>query len=228
LTVTADASQSTDTDATPISSYRFNFGDGIIVGPQAGATATHTYTAAGSFTVTVTVNDSGGQSSSASTLVSVKTPTGTNLVGNPGFETNTTGWNNSGRTGVTLTRVSGGHSGSYAAALTNTTSATVPDCTLNDSPNWVTTTQASTYQATVWVRADTAGAKLTLKLREYNGSTFVAQQVTTATLSTSWQQVSVSYVPQNPGVSTLDLNAYVSNAVAGTCFYADDISITTS
>ena len=66
LSVTADASTSTDGDATPIASYRFDFGDGSpVVGPQAGAIATHTYAAGGHYTVTVTVTDTAGLSSSA-------------------------------------------------------------------------------------------------------------------------------------------------------------------
>ena len=71
LAVTANASGSTDTDATPIASYTFDFGDGSVLGPQAGATATHVYTRAGSYTVKVTVTDSSGLSSTASGLVSV-------------------------------------------------------------------------------------------------------------------------------------------------------------
>src|SRR5262249_5716633 len=38
LSVTANASASTDADGT-IASYRFDFGDGTVVGPQSGATA---------------------------------------------------------------------------------------------------------------------------------------------------------------------------------------------
>ena len=73
LGVTADASASTDTDATPIATYQFDFGDGTIVGPQAGATATHTYTTAGNYTVTVTVTDTGGLSNTTSKTVNVDT-----------------------------------------------------------------------------------------------------------------------------------------------------------
>jgi parallel beta-helix repeat protein len=73
LEVTADASASTDTDATPIASYTFNFGDGSpVVGPQSGATATHVYTAAGTYTVTVTVTDTAGLSSTASKRIKIK------------------------------------------------------------------------------------------------------------------------------------------------------------
>jgi PKD repeat protein len=72
LAVTADASTSTDTDATPIASYRFDFGDGAVVGPQSNALATHTYTAAGSYTIKVTATDTvGNASSSASASVVV-------------------------------------------------------------------------------------------------------------------------------------------------------------
>jgi PKD repeat protein len=225
LAVTADASGSTDPDGFPIASYRFDFGDGIVVGPQAGSTATHTYSAAGSYALTVTVTDVGGLSGSTAKTVTVQVATGTNLIGNPGFETDTSGWNNNGRTGISLTRVSGGHSGGWAAQLSNTTATTQADCTLNDSPNWVRTTQTNTYTAGLWVRADTAGAVLKLRIREYNGSTFVNSATAQVTLSTSWQQIKVVYAPQVAG-STLDYTAYVSSAAPGSCFTADDASIT--
>ena len=222
LPVTADASASTDTDAWPIATYTFDFGDGTVVGPKAAATAAHTYSGAGTFTVTVTVTDTAGLASTATATVTVSPQ---NLAGNPGFETNTTGWNNNGRTGITLTRTAGGHTGSYAAVLANTTTSTQSDCTLNDSPNWVTTTKAGTYVASLWVRADTPGAMLRLRLREYAGSTFAGQVIGTVVLSTDWQQVTVSYVPTAPGGSTLDLTAYTLSASPGTCFWADDASI---
>ncbi len=226
LAVTANASASTDTDAWPIATYAFDFGDGTTTGPIPGATATHTYSGAGSFTVTVTVTDSAGLSSTATAGVSVSPAVPTNLIGNPGFETSTSGWNNNGRTGITVTRTAGGHSGSFAAVLANTTTSTLADCTLNDSPNWVGQTTAGTYTASMWVRADTAGASLKLRLREYAGSTFSGQAIGTVVLGTGWQQVSVSYVPTVPGGSSLDLTAYTSSAPPGTCFWADDASLT--
>jgi hypothetical protein len=149
-----------------------------------------------------------------------------NLVGNPGFETDLSGWNISGSdANVSLTRVAGGHSGGWAAQLANT-GTTASTCDLNDSPNWVTRTSTSTYTGTLWVRADAAGAILKLRVREYTGSTLNSTVTNQITLTTSWQQVSVSATPAAPG-STLDFNAYVSKASPGNCFYADDASITT-
>ncbi len=229
LLVTADASASTDTDATPISTYRFDFGDGTVVGPQAGATAAHTYAAAGVYTVTVTVTDSAGLSSTARTTVSVSS-SGGNLVGNPGFETDLTGWNTSGSgSGITLARVAGGHSGGWSAKLTNTNTSNGTVC-LNDSPDWVRSTTAGTYTGSIWVRTDgTATPLLKLRFREYVGGTLAGTATAQVALSTSWQQVTVTYTVASPG-STLDLNAYLSSADAppGTVFYADDAAITHS
>ena len=219
LPVTADASASTDDDG--IVSYRFDFGDGSpVVGPQPGATATHTYGTAGTFTVTVTVTDTAGQSSTATDQVLVSA----NLVGNPGFETSLSGWNTSGSgAGITLARVADGHTGGWAAKLTNT-GPSASTCALNDSPDWARPTSAGTYTGTIWVRADTPGATLRLRFREYSGSTLMGTATTLATLTTTWQQVSVTHTTVAPG-SSLDFNAYVSGAAVGTCFYADDASI---
>ena len=219
LDVAADASASTDPDGT-IASYSFNFGDGSpVVGPQSQKTASHTYTTSGTYTVTVTVRDDAGQPSQATKTVTVVP----NLVGNPGFETSTSGWNTSGGgTGIALARVSGGHSGAWAASLTNTGTAT-STCMLNDAPNWVTTTASGEYTATLWIRADAPGATLKLRLREYAGTVLAGTALKETTLETSWKPVSLSYTPVSPGSSTLDLNAFVVGAQPGTCFYADDV-----
>ena len=71
LTVTADASGSSDTDLTPIAKIIFNFGDGTIVTAQSGMTATHTYTIPGTYTVAVAVIDTARLSSTVSTTVTV-------------------------------------------------------------------------------------------------------------------------------------------------------------
>jgi len=78
------------------------------------------------------------------------------------------------------------------------------------------------------VRADTAGKPLKLRFREYqNGTTLVGTATTQVTLTTAWQQVTVTYTAASPGSSTLDFNTYLSSADAppGTCFYADDAAV---
>jgi hypothetical protein len=167
---------------------------------------------------TVTGNDS-GKTSTAALAVS--------FVGNPGFETNTTGWNVGSSTGVTLARVAGGHSGGWAAQLTNTgTSAT--SCVLNDSPSWVRTTSAGTYTGSVWVKGGSAATTLTLWFREWAPSgARLGVAASHITLTTAWQPVTVSYTIASPG-STLDFQAFVDSAPPGTCFYADDATIVRS
>jgi parallel beta-helix repeat protein len=165
---------------------------------------------------TVTGND-GGKTATAPLTVS--------YVRNSGFETDLSGWNTSGSgANITLTRVSGGHSGNWAAKLTNTGTTTSTFATLQDSPNWVTTTTAGTYSATVWVRSDTAGAILKLKFQEYSGGTLVGSASSQITLSTTWQQLTLPYQIKSPG-STLDLQIFAANPAPGTAFYADDATI---
>ena len=221
VSVTADASRSTDIDSTPIAAYTFDFGDGTPpVGPQPGPIATHTYTADGVYTVTVTVVDTAGLSGTASASVRVKP----NLVLNPGFEVDLSGWNGGSQPGVALKRVAGGHSGEWAAAVGNGGTGPV-SCLLNDSPDTVRPSVAGLYTGSLWVRGEAAGATLKLRFREWAGGALAGSASTQVVLGGSWQQISVSYTPVAPGSSTLDFNAYVSNAPPGTCFYADDVLI---
>lgn len=150
------------------------------------------------------------------------------LVANPGFEANLSGWDTSGSgPGVVLARVRGGHSGGWAAKVTNS-SKNNATAVLQDSPNWVATTAAGTYTGSIWVRADTAGALLTLGFQESSGGTQRGSQTAQASLTTAWQKVTVAYTVVAPG-STLDFRAYVLNAPRkSTVFYADDASITAS
>jgi PKD repeat protein len=59
-TVTADGSGSTDTDATPIASYRFDFGDGTSPVTTTAPSAQHTYAYGGIYTVSLVATDTGG------------------------------------------------------------------------------------------------------------------------------------------------------------------------
>jgi PKD repeat protein len=72
LTVTADASRSTD--ASGIASYVFDFGDGAIIRPMPGASASHKYCRGGIYRLTVIVTNTVGLSSSAFLYVAVTQP----------------------------------------------------------------------------------------------------------------------------------------------------------
>jgi len=72
LTVIADASQSVDTDSTPIANFVFNFGDGQSDSPLFGESrVTHKYAGPGRYVVSVVATDTAGHSSSASMTVIV-------------------------------------------------------------------------------------------------------------------------------------------------------------
>jgi hypothetical protein len=163
---------------------------------------------------TVTGNDS-GKTGTATLSVS--------FVRNPDFETDTAGWNTS-VTGVELARAAGGHTGDWAARLTNSGSSNA-FCRLNDSANWVKPASAGTYTGTIWVRADTPRT-LTLRLREFSLSNgdLVGSATSDVTLTTEWQLVTVTYQVAT-AATTLDFNAYIASAPPGTCFYADDATI---
>ncbi len=88
LTVSASGATSTDTDAMPIASYRFTFGDGTaaVVTTAPTAVATHTYAATGTYTVTLTATDTGGLTSAPVTAqITVTTGSGSPLAVYAGY-----------------------------------------------------------------------------------------------------------------------------------------------
>lgn len=148
-----------------------------------------------------------------------------NLVGNPGFETNTSGW--AAGSGGSLSRTTTTtHTGLGAAAITLTTAGS--DAVLNDSPDWNRSTVAgTTCTATAWVQGP-AGLQVQIRLREYNGSSPAGYTAMAATLQgASWMQISVS-APVTGGGDTLDLNIYGKALAVGQTLLVDDVSETCS
>ncbi|MBY5164137.1 carbohydrate binding domain-containing protein [Salsipaludibacter albus] len=182
---------------------------------------THDGLAFGAHTFEVAATDTAGNAdpspaSASWTIVDA----GPELVGNPGFEVDTAGWRGD-AAGNTLARVAGGHSGDWALAVT---ASSAGRCGIDDHPNWVTSTVDGSYLVSAWVRADTPGATLRLRIRGYLGGVRQATVTQATTLGTEWQQVTATY-PTAAAGSLLDVEAYVTDAAAGACFTADDVSI---
>lgn len=217
----------TTTGSTPMT-WAWDFNEDNVTDSTA-QNPTHVFNTADTYTVELTATNSVNSSTTTRNVVVTEAPPSQEFVGNPGFETNTAGWGITGSgAGVALTRVTtpAPHTGSGAALLRNNATGT-RKCVLNDVPNWVTTTQAGLYTGSIWVRADTAGKTIKITFREMNGSSVVGSRVVTYTLTTSWQRLTVTHTPVQPGTSTLDLQVFMPKAQAppGVCFYADDASI---
>lgn len=183
---------------------------------------------AGTYVLRLTASDSMLQSSDDITVVVQPPPVSGNFVKNPGFEIDTTGWK--GSSGTSLSRVAVPRSGDWSGRLTNTGTASTR-CTLNDSPNWMPTTQPSTYVLSAWVKGDAAGVGSTVRLsaNEYVDQTRVGSKEVSVVLTADWQKLEMSYVPASPGSSWLDYNVVRPSTPAGSvCFFADDLYAGTS
>jgi PKD repeat protein/phosphatidylglycerophosphate synthase len=223
LAVTANASSSSDPEGALLS-FRFDFGDGAIVGPQSSPVATHSY-AAGQWTLRLHVTDAFGAVSTSTVPVTVAVvEPGVNLVTNPSFELNTSGW--SAYSSAALLRVANGFDGGFALQMTGP--ATTGAFGVNDSPNWVTTTAGvgTRYRLSAWVRSATAFGSAKLQVREYVGGTRIGATLVSpvVTLSPAWQLITVDHVVQAVN-STIDLQVFEQPLVVGEVFQTDNISI---
>ena len=203
-------------------------GNNAVFAPGAGNTSgTLTWSPAsgdaGSSPYDVTFTASNALTGSATTAITVSAPNqGSNLVGNPSFETSTSGW--VANAGGTIQRVAGGLDGSFSLEVRGSGTGKFG---LNDSPNWISETPAAgaVYRFTAWVRSDSAGGVAELQVREYmrtsqKGTTTYSNAVTPAP---GWQMMSVDYVARVAG-STLDLQVEDDPIAAGEAFQIDNIS----
>jgi PKD repeat protein len=218
----------TDTSSGSPTSWAWDFtSDGTT--DSTAQDPTHVYQSPGTFTAELTVtNDAGSDTTSMEIQVTPDPPPSGNLLDNPGFEFDTSGWDVTGSgSGVDLERIDPGRNGSAGAARVFNGSGGARKCVLTDAPDAVTTTDPGTYTASIWVSGEAAGAQIKIKLFEKVGTTIVGSRAKTLVLSTAWTELRVSRTIASPG-SSLDLQVFVPRAYAppGTCFFADDASLT--
>jgi parallel beta-helix repeat protein len=224
LPVTLDASQSTDSDGTIIS-YRFNCGDGTVIGPQSSGVAAHVY-AAGNWTASVTVTDNDGGTATVSIPVTVAPPP--NLAGNPSFESDLNGWSSIGS--ANLTRVAGGSDGVFSAQLSATVNSTAT-FGINDHPDWVGAVMSSgvRYRYIAWVRSATSTGTAKIQVTEYlvaTGAKLGSLTSTGVVLSPTWQMITGDYITVGgPSATTLDFWVKDWPRVGNETFQVDNISI---
>lgn len=141
----------------------------------------------------------------------------TNLITNPSFETGTTSWLTSGFFAgvgtVTLTRVTTDpFVGSYALqAVTNGGSNAATGITFGAATN------GQAYSATVRVRVSTGTATIQLILGEQGGTS----SSTTATIGTSWTEITLTRTAASTGTRELDIQV---NGTTVTTFFVDAVA----
>ncbi|MGH7742686.1 MAG: Ig-like domain-containing protein, partial [Candidatus Eiseniibacteriota bacterium] len=224
LAVTLDASQSNDPDGS-IVAYRFDCGDGTMIGPQSSGVVPHLY-AAGNWVASVTVTDNDGGTRTASVPITVAQPA--NLAGNPSFEAGLTGWSALGT--ATLTRVAGGADGVFCGQL-NSTATTLSSFGINDHPDWVGNVMSTgtRYRFTAWVRSATSTGSVKIQVTEYlvsTGANLGSLTSTAIKLSPNWQMVTGDYTTKG-GATATTLDFWIKDwpVALNEVFQVDNISI---
>ncbi len=214
---------STDADGT-IAARAWDLDNDGAFDDGTGASAQTTFAAAGTYTVRLQVTDDDGAPAIASRSVAVAAapPPPGNLLSNPSFETNLSGWNGY---QATLLREAqaGAPQGGFVAKVTRSTGTSF---TIDDGARAVPTlTAGTTYTAEVWVKAASAcavGKPIQVKLRERTAADAVVADVGSpnVSLTNAWQKITVSRTVVTAG-GNLGVRVSQSGAVAGDAFYAD-------
>jgi hypothetical protein len=213
-------------DASGVERVDFLAG-GEVVATDTSAPYAATWSAAGaSGSVTLAaraVDAAGNAATSAPVTVAVAAPEGPNLLANGGFETSLSGWWGY---RATLARVAGGAEGDSAARVR--WSGAGSSYSVMTDPRPVGATPAGTrYTAAAWVRSETPGRTVCLRMREFNASGAVIGTSTAGCAATtgSWQRLPDARHTAIGGAS-LDLYLYREGPVAGESFDVDGLRLT--
>jgi uncharacterized repeat protein (TIGR01451 family) len=149
---------------------------------------------------------------------------------NSGLELNMIGWGGKygGSSFVTVTRdTSVGHTGNASLKITGLSGANNLASGFNDNPKWVPAMVAgTTYNASVWVKTSGVGHSVTLRLREWNGSTLVTDnKITVPSPGTGWFEITNQITAAQTGTN-LAFIVYGNDVDAGEYIHVDDLSLT--
>ena len=196
--VTADAS-ATFPGTARITGYTFDFGDGTVVGPQAGPTANHAYTTAGTYPVKVTVTDSNNVNATTNSKVTVLSSP---AIPNGDFETgDLSGWTASYNSGITTTNP---HGGTYAGQINAPANGngSIEQVVNGLAPN-------TSYTLTGWIRTD--GGTTILGTKDYDADP--GDDTGDSTTATAWTQLSSQFTT---GATNTSVDIYCYRPTAGT------------
>jgi hypothetical protein len=129
---------------------------------------------------------------------------------------------------VTVARDSAAaHTGSWSVLVAAGYAAQNLSSGYSDGQTTVTSAVAgTTYHGTVWVQAQAAGRRLTLRLREWSGSTLVTDvKVPWTATDTSWHQLAADLRAARSGTK-LAFAVYADGLSSGAYFRGDDMSLT--
>jgi hypothetical protein len=220
MLVTASAAGSSDPEGDPLT-YRFDFGDGIVVGPQSSPIASAILSTPGIDDITVIATDAFGARDTATARVRAHLG---NLCTNPGIENTTVGWGAYGAS--TIARVAGaGRGGSYAFEATK---ASGSGWGFNDVPDWVPVTAGTgrTYRYLAWVRSVADHGQVSVRVQEFLGTAQkgITRVSPAVTVGDAWQLVSVDYVVTTPG-TRLDMKILYNGTGVNEKFLIDDVQV---
>lgn len=113
----------------------------------------------------------------------------TNLITNPSFETNTTGWAGTGGSSIAKS-TDEAFKGSASCKITNTDASGYAYITVVNNP-----TQADDYAASMWVKgsANSVGETAAIQLYESGGAQGAQYSSGSVTLTREWQKVEVTH-----------------------------------
>ncbi|HSX36339.1 MAG TPA: alkaline phosphatase family protein [Patescibacteria group bacterium] len=212
--------------------------NGVQVGTTTGTTFSDTgLNPATTYGYTIVASDGLGNYATSNTVSAATAAAGTTQwVGNQSVESGLTGWTGIYNSTSKSSQVAGGYDGAYSLRSINSGTTTGSNGFI-DKPHWLdgtagkTTVAGTTYTASVWVKADAIGQKLTLFIRELNpaGAAMNVPPYNVGTVvtagTTSWFNLTEAYPAQGTGDS-LSFYVSASNVAAGKGFNADLMSLT--